>query len=178
MNFFLHCPLNNDTTEQMVASWQTREQKGPIYLPSLRGKGGWGTPARWTPIQESGTPAPWTSAHGTRIQEGLSILWSTHPLHIRDPRDPIEELTDEPRTGNQPRTLLQINQEEEYLVELEGDDDAEAEREPEGRVEQEEGLPPALAPVRGKPRAPPPRASASAAAAPGLRPRRRPPRSC
>jgi hypothetical protein len=105
---------------------------------------------------------------------------SRPPGHIRNPRDPIEELTDEPRAGNQPRTLLQINQEEEYLVELEGDDDAEAEREPEGRVEQEEGLPPALAPVRGKPRAPPPRASASAAAAaaPGLRPRRRPPRSC
>ena len=58
-----------------------------------------------------------------------------------------------------------------HLVELEGDDDAEAEREPEGRVEQEEGLRPALAPVRRQPRAPPPRA-----AAPGLRPR--PPRSC
>ena len=68
----------------------------------------------------------------------------------------------------------QVNR-EEYLVELEGDDDAEAEREPEGRVEQEEGLPPAFAPVRGQPRAPPPRASA---AAPRLRPRRRPPRSC
>ena len=67
----------------------------------------------------------------------------------------------------------QINQ--EYLVELEGDDDAEAEREPEGRVEQEECLPPALAPVLGQPRAPPPRASA---ATPGLRPRRRPSRGC
>ena len=68
----------------------------------------------------------------------------------------------------------QVNR-EEYLVELEGDDDAEAEREPEGRVEQEEGLPPAFAPVRGQPRAPPPRVST---AAPRLRPRRRPPRSC
>jgi hypothetical protein len=61
---------------------------------------------------------------------------------------------------------------EEHLVELEWDDDTEAEREPEGRVEQEEGLPPALAAVRRQPRAPLPRA----AAAPGLRPR--PPRSC
>jgi len=61
--------------------------------------------------------------------------------------------------------LPQTNQ-EVYLVELEGDDDAEAERELEGRVEQE-GLPLALAPVHGQPRAPPPRASA---AAPRLRP--------
>ena len=49
-----------------------------------------------------------------------------------------------------------------HLVELEGDDDAEAEREPEGRVEQEEGLAPTLATVRQQPRAPPPRAAAAA----------------
>ena len=34
----------------------------------------------------------------------------------------------------------QVNQ-EEYLVELDWDDDTEAEREPEGPLEQEEGLP-------------------------------------
>lgn len=60
-----------------------------------------------------------------------------------------------------------------YLVELEGDDDAEAEREPEGRVEQEERLPPPLAPVSRHPPARPPRPSSI----PRLR-RRRPPRGC
>jgi hypothetical protein len=60
-----------------------------------------------------------------------------------------------------------------YLVELEWDDDAEAQREPKGRVEQEERFPPTLAPVRGQPRVLP----CATAAASGL-PSRRPPRSC
>lgn len=54
----------------------------------------------------------------------------------------------------------QIFQLRKALVELVGDDDAEAESEPEGGVYEEEGLPPPLARIRGQPRtgaaAPPP----------------------
>jgi len=78
---------------------------------------------------------------------------------------PYKEVGDEERRHGGHQSENQVLR--EHLVELEGDDDAEAERELEGRVEQEEGLPLELAPVRGQARAPPPRASA---AAPRLRP--------